>query len=416
MDTRTRIALVAYAMHCGGMESFLLRLGGYLREHGYEVELITTLERGEWFDRSAEVGVPAYHVPGYRRSGPFNPLQHTRRVSARLREGKYNLIFLNHSRHAQAGLARLPDDVVAIPILHNDNEEIYQVGCGNPEAWNVAVAVSPKVASTAQRRQASRPIREITSGVELPDAVQWHARRGWSTPFQLIFIGRLDHGQKGVLWLPDIYQACLQRAADCKLTIVGDGPDAPQLRLRLSELGLLERTRFLQGLTHHQVYDLLLDAHVLVMPSFYEGLPIALLESMACGCVPVVSRLPGITDYAVQDGESGVLVKVGDSAGFADAIARLYRDPTAWSRMSDASHIRAQSCFSVQAMGTSYLRLIEEALKGQYPLPRSRKLQRAFDPSVFSWRDFVPDSLRRYGQRGRRWWRTEGPWASTFKA
>jgi glycosyl transferase family 1 len=153
-----------------------------------------------------------------------------------------------------------------------------------------------------------------------------------------------------------------------------------------------------------------------VMPSFYEGLPIALLESMACGCVPVVSRLPGITDYAVQDGESGVLVKVGDSAGFADAIARLYRDPTAWSRMSDASHIRAQSCFSVQAMGTSYLRLIEEALKGQYPLPRSRKLQRAFDPSVFSWRDFVPDSLRRYGQRGRRWWRTEGPWASTFKA
>ena len=100
----------------------------------------------------------------------------------------------------------------------------------------------------------------------------------------------------GVLWLPDIYRACLQRGADCKLTIVGDGPDAQQLRLRLSELGLLERSRFLQGLTHHQVYDLLLEAHVLLMPSFYEGLPIALLESMACGCVPVVSRLPGITD------------------------------------------------------------------------------------------------------------------------
>jgi glycosyltransferase involved in cell wall biosynthesis len=416
MDKRTRIALVTYAMHCGGMESFLLRLGGYLREHGYEVELITTLERGEWFDRSAEVGVPAYHVPGYRRSGPFNPLQHTRRVSARLREGKYNLILLNHSRHAQAGLARLPDDVVAIPILHNDNEEIYQVGCGNPEAWNAAVAVSPKVASTAKTREPSRPILEITSGVELPDAARRRARRGWSTPLELIFIGRLDHGQKGVLWLPDIYRACLQRGADCKLTIVGDGPDAQQLRLRLSELGLLERTRFLQGLTHHQVYDLLLDAHVLLMPSFYEGLPIALLESMACGCVPVVSRLPGITDHAIQDGESGVLVKVGDTAGFADAVAELYRNPSMWSRMSGAAHLRAQSCFSVQAMGSSYLRLIEEALKGQYPLPRSRKLQRAFDPTVFSWRDFVPASLRRYGQRGRRWWKTESPWASTFKA
>ncbi len=97
---------------------------------------------------------------------------------------------------------------------------------------------------------------------------------------------------------------------------------------RLGELGLLERTRFLQGLTHHQVYDLLLDAHVLLMPSLYEGLPIALLESMACGCVPVVSRLPGITDHAIQDGESGLLVEVGDTAGFANAVETLYRNPS----------------------------------------------------------------------------------------
>jgi len=416
MEKRTRIALVTYAMHCGGMESFLLRLGKYLRDHGYDVELITTLEPGDWFDRIAEVGVAAYHVAGYRRAGPFNPLQHTRRVSARLREGNYKVILLNHSRHAQAGLAQLPDDVVAIPILHNDNEEIYQVGCGNPEAWNVAVAVSPKVASTARRRESSRPILEITSGVELPDPAQWQARRGWSMPLELIFIGRLDHGQKGVLSLPDIYQACLERGVECRLTIVGNGPDAQELRRRLSKLGLLERTRFLQGLTHHQVYDLLLDAHVLLMPSHYEGLPIALLESMACGCVPVVSRLPGITDHAIENGESGLLVEVGDTAEFANAVATLYRNPSQWSRMSRAANTRARSCFSVEAMGSSYLRLIEEAVKGRYPLPRPRKFQRAFDRTVFSCRDFVPDVLRRYGQRGRLWWRTESPWASTFKA
>jgi glycosyltransferase involved in cell wall biosynthesis len=416
MEQRTRIALVTYAMHCGGMESFLLRLGGYLQQHGYEVELVTTLEPGEWFGRLAEVRVPAYHVPGYRRSGPLNPLQHTRRVSACLRQRNYNLIFLNHSRHAQAGLARLPDDVVAIPILHNDNEEIYQVGCGNPDAWNVAVAVSPKVASAARRREPSRPILEISSGVELPEAAQWQARRGWGAPLELIFIGRVDHGQKGVLWLPGIYQACLDRGVECRLTVVGDGPDAQQLRRQVSELGLLERTRFLQGLTHHQVYDLLLEAHILLMPSFYEGLPIALLESLACGCVPVVSRLPGITDHAVTDGETGLLVDVGDTAGFANAVATLHGSPDRWFRMSRAAHASAQSRFSVQAMGTSYLRLIEEALEGRYPLPRSRKVQRAFEPALFSWRDFLPDLLRRYGRRGRLWWRTESPWASTFRA
>jgi glycosyltransferase involved in cell wall biosynthesis len=416
MAKRTRIALVTYAMHCGGMESFLLRLAGYLRDHEYDMELITTLEPGEWFGRLAEVNVPAYHIAGYRHSGPLNPLQHTRRVSTRLRQGRYNIIFLNHSQHAQSGLAWLPDDVVAIPILHNDNEEIYRVGCGNSDTWNVAVAVSPKVRSTAQRREPSRPILEITSGVELPGPAHWQARRPWATPLELIFIGRLDHGQKGVLWLPAIYQACLDRDVECRLTIVGDGPDAPQLRSQLSELGLLQRTRFLQGLTHHQVYRLLLDSHVLLMPSLYEGLPIALLESLACGCVPVVSRLPGITDHAVKDGESGLLVDVGDTAGFGSAAGTLYQDPALWSRMSQAAHASAQSRFSVEAMGTSYVRLIEEALEGRYPLPRSRRSQRTFDPTVFSWRDFVPDRLRRYGKRGRLWWRTESPWASTFKA
>ncbi len=180
--------------------------------------------------------------------------------------------------------------------------------------------------------------------------------------------------------------------------------------------GLLERTRFLEGLTHHQVYRLLLDSHVLLMPSLYEGLPIALLESLACGCAPVVSRLPGITDYAISEGESGLLVDVGDTAGFGSAVASLHQDPALWSRMSRTAHASAQSRFSVQAMGKSYLRLIEEALEGRYPLPRSRRFQRTFDPAVFSWRDFVPDLLRRYGQRGRLWWRTESPWASTFKA
>ena len=376
MAERTRIALVTYAMHCGGMESLLLRLGGYLRDHGYEVELITTLEPGEWFGRLAEINVPAYHVAGYRRSGPLNPLQHTRRVSARLREGRYNIIFLNHSRHAQSGLARLADDVVAIPILHNDNEEIYRVGCGNPEAWNVAVAVSPKVANTAQRREPSRPILEITSGVELPDAAQWQTRRAWSTPLELIFIGRLDHGQKGVLWLPAIYQACLDRGVECRLTIVGDGPDAPQLRGNSRIFDLLERTRFLEGLTPHQVYRLLLDSHVLLMPSLYEGLPIALLESLACGCAPVVDgcrALPTTPSVMVKAASWWMWATPPVSA---DASSDLHQDPALWSRMSRAAHASRLIRFSVQAMGRSYLRLIEEALEGRYPLPRSRRFQR----------------------------------------
>jgi len=389
MPPQPRIALVTYAMHCGGLEAFVLRLGGYLCRQGYEVEVITTLERGEWFGRVAELGMKASHVP--------------RRLRSKLARGAYDVIFLNHSRHAQACIAGLPEDTLVIPVLHNDYEEIYRVGCANADAWNVAVAVSPKVAETACRRVPGRPVVQILSGVDLPDDALLAQRRAFEQPIRLIFLGRLQHEQKGVLWLPDILQRCLDRELDVTLTIVGDGPDAEKLQSLLSARSLEQRSRLIGGVPPDEVYGLLTQAHVLLLPSQFEGLPIALLESLACGCVPVISRLPGITDVAVVHGETGLLVEPGDIDGYADSVATLGRNPAQWTRLSRAGRERARNSFSVEAMGDSYLRLIRDARRGQYPLPRPRRDQLSIDRSLFTWHDFVPGPLRRLGIRGPAW-------------
>src|SRR5829696_870549 len=186
MPRRPRIAFVTYAMHCGGVEAFLLRLGSYLRE-SCDVEVITTIEPGEWFGRLAGLQIKAHHVAGYTRSGVLAPWQHSLRVRAQLIAGGYDLVFLNHTRHAQATLAGLPEHVVAIPILHNDVEEIYEVGCGNKDAWNAVVGVSPKVASKARERVPRRPVEEINYGVELPSSDFWGNRRQLNTFLELIF-------------------------------------------------------------------------------------------------------------------------------------------------------------------------------------------------------------------------------------
>lgn len=401
---RTRIALVTYAMHCGGMESFLLRLARYLHQRDYDVELITTVEPGEWFGRVGELQIRAEHIAGYRPSGGLAPLQHSLRVSTRLARGRYDVILLNHARHAQAALARLPENVVVIPVLHNDVEEIYQVGCGNQDAWNVAVAVGPKVAATARQRLPHRPVLQLWSGVDLPEP----DRRSERPPItrhrvELIYVGRLDHAQKGVLWLPEIHRACLDHGLDASLTIVGDGPDGERLQARFSELDLSNRTRHLKGLTPEVIYGFLQQAHILLSPSQFEGLPLALLESQACGCVPVASLLPGITDAAVEESVTGVLVKVGDVSGFARAVVALCDDPGRWSAMSEAGHARIERTFSVDTMGQSYRQLITDALNGHYPLPRRRKDQAPLVLGVFSWREFLPDRVRRLGRQSRGW-------------
>jgi glycosyltransferase involved in cell wall biosynthesis len=400
---RPRVALVTYAMHFGGMEALLLRLGSYLRQQGCYVEIITTLEPGEWFGRVTELGMKASHVSGRSGAGVLTSLLHSRRVRSKLAGGRYDVVFLNHSRHAQACIGGLPDDMVVVPILHNDHEEIYRVGCANPDAWNVAVAVSPKVAETTGRRVPRRPVLLILSGVDRPDENLLAQRLPLEDPIRLIFVGRLDHAQKGVLWLPEILRGCLDRGLDATLTIVGDGPDADRLQQSLAARALDQRTRWVRGVPPKEVYRLLTQSHVLLMPSHFEGLPIALLESLACGCVPVVSRLPGITDVAVSHGDTGFLVETGNTAGFAEAVRSLASSPEQWARMSRTCQERAAESFSTEAMGSSYLRLIHDARAGHYSLSRSRRYQLPVDLSLFSWRESVPGPLRRLARRGRSW-------------
>jgi glycosyltransferase involved in cell wall biosynthesis len=92
-----------------------------------------------------------------------------------------------------------------------------------------------------------------------------------------------------------------------------------------NRLGLGDRLVF-TGATH-EVPEYLRAADLFVLPSRREGLPVALLEAMACGLPCIASRLPGSTETIIDDGRNGVLVPPGDVAALADAIAALLADP-----------------------------------------------------------------------------------------
>ena len=390
--TSTRIALVTWSLPGGGVEIYLLRLGEYLVRHGYQVDIITTEEPGEWFDRIEPRGIRGVPIEGRQSS---THVQHALRIARQLVNGNYRVIFLNNAYAAQTALNILPDNVVAIPVLHGDIDLVYQKYCANPTAWNVAVAVSPKVQSEAQRRVPNRPVLFIPNGVHLPSVEAWQQRRRFGYPLKLAYIGRLDHEMKGIFFLPDILDGCLNRGMDVQLTVAGDGPDGDALIQAFKERGSHQRVVFLGKITIEQVYKTYLDAHVMLMPSFSEGLPTVLLEAQACGCVPIASFLREITDVVVTDRETGLLVDIGDVEGFVNAIAELYHHPDRWNQCSTAAHERSVGEFSVEAMGQSYQRLIQDCLAGRYPLLHGKRGWFPLDITMLSFKDFIPFWARR---------------------
>ncbi|HZH99442.1 MAG TPA: glycosyltransferase family 4 protein [Fimbriimonadaceae bacterium] len=354
-----KIGLVTISMERGGVETYLLSLGKRLCAAGHDVEIVTTVEPGPWAHRVQEEGLRARHLAKPRN---VSSTRHVLRLGKALSE--YDLVFLNHAPYAQRAIGLLPQRIVVVPVIHNDHPMMYGLVEHLAQGWNVAVAVGTRIFEVAKERLPDRPVVLIQNGIELPPASDLSQRAPWSKPFRLLYVGRLLHAQKGVLDLPKIVRACVDRGADVRLEIIGEGEDRDRLLSEIDREGLGNRIEMLGSQPPEQTQRAMLRSHFLLLPSKYEGLPIVLLESQAAGCVPVCSLLPGVTDQALPP--HGFVVPGADPSGFADHVAALAQDSSLWEEASAAAIQNVRERFSAEQMAARYLELIDRCAAGEF--------------------------------------------------
>jgi glycosyltransferase involved in cell wall biosynthesis len=151
--------------------------------------------------------------------------------------------------------------------------------------------------------------------------------------------------------------AALRDLPDVRLVLAGEGPDRGALASHARELGVADRVVFL-GL-RHDVPTLLATCDVAVLPSLYEGLPVAPLEAMAAGCPVVATRIGG-TDEAIDDGRTGLLVPPEDSNALARGINRVLSDAELAGRLARAGRADVEKRYSVRQLVARNVRLYAE--------------------------------------------------------
>ena len=163
---------------------------------------------------------------------------------------------------------------------------------------------------------------------------------------RLLFVGWLER-QKGVLELLQAV-ALLAPQFDVTLDLVGDGTLASEVdRFSIEHdlKGIVRRHGWLEGGALVRAFA---DADVLVLPSYAEGLPNAMIEGMASGAAVVVSRVGAVPDV-ITDGRDGLLVEPRDVEGLVRALRRIAEDPAEMARMARAGHALAEAHFSVRS-------------------------------------------------------------------
>jgi glycosyltransferase involved in cell wall biosynthesis len=188
-------------------------------------------------------------------------------------------------------------------------------------------------------------LERITSlAAEPPDAgVVWPA-----DPV-LVHVGRFTHAKDHETLLRAF--AKIRRHRPASLVLVGDGEDEARVRARTTELGLDADVLF-TGFTRNP-YRYLARATISVLTSRFEGLPNALIESMALG-IPIVSTACQFGPLEVLgNNEYGVLTPVGDPDAFAAAVEALLDDPGRRRELSRRGLARAAD-FDRRHVGPTY--------------------------------------------------------------
>lgn len=151
-------------------------------------------------------------------------------------------------------------------------------------------------------------------------------------------IGRLAR-EKNFILLPEL----AARHPDICFVVAGSGPERDRIAALAAKLGVGTRVRLLGTILDRACFYHTLDAFVL--PSLYEGLPMAVLEAMSSGVPILSSRLEGIS-AVVTDEKEGLLARPGDVEGFSKQLRRLKESSALRRELAAAARAKALDQFS----------------------------------------------------------------------
>lgn len=146
--------------------------------------------------------------------------------------------------------------------------------------------------------------------------------------FVITMVARLEHPRKGhMFFLSGLQRLVKHLDTDVVALLVGIGGDEQLIRAEVLRLGLEKKVRFCGY--RDDIPSIFAASDVCALTSPYEGVPRALMESMACGLPVVATDVPG-TRFLVQSGQTGILVKFGDVDGLVRVLTKISKNPD-WS-------------------------------------------------------------------------------------
>ncbi|MEQ1583235.1 MAG: glycosyltransferase [Candidatus Nitrotoga sp.] len=379
---RHRIMFIIPWMVTGGADRVNLDLIEGLTSKGHDITICATLPADHGWEHQFRRFTPdifvlpkILHASDYPRFLAY--LIQSRQIDTVVITGStigYQL--LPYLRAVSASVAFV--DMCHVEELHWLNGGHPRFGVGYQDMLDLNIVTTKHLAEWMQGRGAdSTRIRVMYTGVratqenrlvEFRNQIRSELNIPADVPV-IVFAGRICEQKRPAL-LAEILKAAHDHGLLFRALIIGDGEQRDQLEGLLSQYQLNANVQMLGSVSHQRWLDVLVASDILLMPSQYEGISIALLEAMAAGAVPVVAKVGGQEEIVSPN--AGILIPHGinEPQEYLDAIRRLLSNSAELHQMSKQCKFLAASKLSWEGMVDNFLVLLDEAHQLRVDHPR----------------------------------------------
>ncbi|MCF6097222.1 glycosyltransferase [Thermovorax subterraneus] len=350
----------------GGAGRYLLNLLSAWDESRYSVA-VACPSGGELEKRLKDLGVKVYPLKGGEKS--FS-ISHVAQILGIIAREKVDLVHTHASLSGRIAGRLLGRRVVLTrhwmgkksemgifrPLI---NRIFYQLLTDRVIAVSRAVKVSLMEIGVP-----AWLIKTVYNGIDVPNISGncGKLRKALNVPERIPLIGMIGRlvPEKGHEYAIRAMPEILKKFRDTRLVLVGDGPFRPYLEDLCGKVGVKDKVVFLGF--RKDVEEIAIDFDVILMPSLSEGLPLALLESMALGKPVVASEVGGIPEI-IKDGVNGVLVPPEDAGALAERIIGLLMSNEMREKLGENARQTVLSKFTAKIMAENTMRIYDELLK-----------------------------------------------------
>jgi glycosyltransferase involved in cell wall biosynthesis len=374
-DRRVSILLLGTQMAFGGAQTLLLDQALWFKGQGHKVVAAFFYDRDGLHDKWLEsYDIPIYNLNAYNKAAGYTKkitglITGMWRLWKLLRAEKFDaVVTFTHDSNVLglplawlAGVpARVGTHLGVIRGIPHWREKLHAI-LVNTGIIQVLIAASTRTRDNAVQEGVSPEHIEIIFNAISPfklserDRISARQKLGLhESDFFLITVGRLVY-EKGHEFLIQAIPAVTRSFPQITVGICGSGPLFGQLEEQISALALENKVRLLGQ--WENVRELLAAADTFVLPSRWEGLPMALLEAMMAGLPIIATKVEGVEEVIVE-GKHGLLVPTENADALADAIIHLLTDPQLRHKMGAAAKTQVLELYTTEHMCEQYLALI----------------------------------------------------------